>query len=103
MRTVSSRRSVQPRCLSIFALASLLLVTLARGERLISIDFSRDIRPILAEQCFACHGPDAGERKAELRLDTHEGALGKGESGERAIVPGKSAESEVVRRILSKD
>jgi mono/diheme cytochrome c family protein len=60
------------------------------------IQFNRDIRPILSDNCFACHGPDAGNRKAELRLDVRDSAV---ESG--AIVPGKSAESGIVVRIRS--
>ena len=61
-------------------------------------DFNRDVRPILADRCFTCHGPDAKSRKAKLRLDVRESALKKG-----AIVPGKPDESELVYRILSDD
>jgi hypothetical protein len=81
----------------------LLTPAFAQAGRPPAIEFNREILPILVENCFTCHGPDAGERKAELRLDTHEGALGKGESGDVAVVPGKSAESAVIARIFSKD
>jgi hypothetical protein len=68
-----------------------------RGEEpLPPVRFSRDILPILSENCFQCHGPDDKARKAKLRLDTQEGARA-------VIVPGKSAESELVRRITSDD
>src|SRR5579872_2408393 len=72
----------------------------ARGE---SVDFTRDIRPLLSRHCFKCHGPDDIARKSELRLDRRDGALKGGTSGEPAIVPRKSQESEIVRRILSTD
>jgi hypothetical protein len=68
-----------------------------------AIDFNRDVRPILSNNCFKCHGPDAAERKAGLRLDAQEHALKSSESGARAIVPGKPDESELVRRILAGD
>jgi hypothetical protein len=66
------------------------------------IDFNRDIRPILSDNCFACHGPDAKSRKAKLRLDTQAGSrtdLG----GYEAIVPGKLDDSEMWLRLVSKD
>lgn len=66
------------------------------------LQFNRDIRPILSENCFACHGFDAKKRQAELRLDTPEGAL-KSHDGPAAIVPGKPDESEVWKRVTTDD
>ena len=66
-------------------------------------DFTREVRPILSRYCFKCHGPDDKARKAELRLDGREFALAAAESGERAVVPGKPDESELVKRIFSHD
>ena len=67
------------------------------------IEFNRDIKPILAENCYFCHGPDAGDRKADLRLDTFDGATAKRNGGEVAVVPGKPGESELVHRVFSDD
>jgi len=71
---------------------------LAADQPAFRVDFNRDIRPILSDNCFACHGPDASRRKAKLRLDVRESALRKG-----VIVPGKPDESELVARIFSEE
>ncbi|MDA0765913.1 MAG: PSD1 and planctomycete cytochrome C domain-containing protein [Verrucomicrobia bacterium] len=83
-----------------FLLAALLLGgTEVRGE---APDFNRDIRPILSENCFQCHGPDAKARKAHLRLDTLEGATTGGEFAD-PVVPGQADQSELIVRIRSDD
>ncbi len=66
------------------------------------LSFNRDIRPILSENCFACHGFDGKKREADLRLDTAEGAYAD-LGGYKAIVPGDPAKSEAWTRILSDD
>jgi hypothetical protein len=64
------------------------------------VEFNRDIRPILSENCFSCHGPDQARRKARLRLDTEVGAFAD-LGGRRVLVPGKLEESELFRRITA--
>ncbi len=67
------------------------------------IDYRREILPILAGKCFPCHGPDQGARKSGLRLDQRDPAVRPARSGAIPIVPGKASDSEVVRRIRSRD
>lgn len=68
-----------------------------------AVSYSRDVRPILSQYCFKCHGPDELTRHGGLRLDDPESAYGSSDSGEIAIVPGSIDESELVRRIESQD
>ena len=76
----------------------MLAACLSGGVCARDLSYNRDIRPILSDNCFYCHGPDANHRKAKLRLDIREDAL-KSE----AFVPGKADESELVKRIFTTD
>jgi hypothetical protein len=66
-----------------------------------TIEYNRDVRPILSDACYHCHGPDAARRKAGLRLDTEAGAFANLGGGTRAVVPGDPGRSEMIRRITS--
>ena len=81
-----------PRHLALFAILIALPARAAEPLR-----YNRDVRPILAENCFFCHGPDKAKRKAKLSLDDRENAIEKG-----AIAPGKLSESELINRIRMK-
>ena len=73
-------------------------VTTCAAEISSPVSYARDVRPILAQHCFACHGPDAQGRQAELRLDTLDGQRDSG-----AVIPGDPEHSPLMRRVLSDD
>ena len=89
----------------LFFLANVSFAYLIAGSPLFAeqIQFNRDVRPILSENCLACHGFDHAKREAGLRLDTREGALATLDSGHVAVQPGEPDTSELVRRILLKE
>ncbi len=74
------------------ALLPLLLVAIPANG---AVDFDREIRPILSENCFTCHGPDAAQRMAKLRFDVPDG----GAFTNNVVNPGKSAESRLIQRV----
>jgi hypothetical protein len=86
------------------ALVGLLLATVpsrAAEPATNPVDFAREIRPILAKNCFACHGQDEKHREGGLRLDLSDAAVKKLDDGKTAIVPGHADQSELVRRITT--
>ncbi|TCO91331.1 cytochrome c [Chthoniobacter flavus] len=103
---MSFRRSLFPQNRAVRLLATSLFlaavghVPAAHGEKL---QFNRDIRPILSDNCFACHGTDSKKREAGLRLDIPESAFKANDDGDIAITPGDIAKSEVWQRIISDD
>ncbi len=84
-------------------LSALCLLALPPAAHAEPVAFNRDIRPILSDRCFACHGPDGNHREAGLRLDQRASATGAVESGRIAIAAGRPEESELLKRVTSTD
>lgn len=83
------------------AVSLLVLATSTRAANApAKIEYNRDVRPIISENCFPCHGADSAARKAKLRLDRFEDATAASEGVDPAIVPGKPEQSEAIRRIF---
>ncbi|HEX5177532.1 MAG TPA: DUF1549 domain-containing protein, partial [Chthoniobacteraceae bacterium] len=86
-----------------FALAATVFIGTYSAQGVEPIDFNRDIQPLLSENCYLCHGPDAKAREADLRLDRKEGIFGKTEDGLTIVQPGNPGGSELILRITSQD
>ncbi len=74
-----------------------------RGSGANRVDYNDDIRPILSDRCYSCHGPDAGQRQAGLRLDRETGAFAPSSAGEPVIARGEPGRSALLRRVRSSD
>ena len=92
-----------PYRLQIFLGATLLIGFLVQAAGPDAVSFSRDIRPILSNHCYPCHGPDEDRREAGLRLDLREEALSKRTTHPVALVPGDAGKSELFRRVTATD
>src|ERR1700761_2095841 len=90
------------RCMPVVALLFSARLCVGAGLTASAVDFQRQVRPILSDKCFLCHGPDKGTRMANLRLDTQEGSTAMRKNG-APIVPGKPDESLLIKRIFSED
>jgi hypothetical protein len=105
--SIEPARSMQQICQNFYdrlgwvVVAWLATAGFAMASEPLPISYDRDIRPLLAENCFSCHGFDESARQADLRLDTRQGALESG--GGNAIVPGSPMSSELMQRIGSSD
>src|SRR5690242_10798086 len=84
---------------ALFSLSHATVISVTAAE----VEYNRDVRPILSDNCFQCHGSDPKSREAELRLDLSDDAARGGESGKPAIVPGNPDASQLIQRITTHD
>ena len=98
MRVYAGKMGVNPRFHAV-----LVCTVMAAGTAAAEVRFNRDIRPIMAETCFRCHGPDKSSRMAGMRLDIRDEALRATKSGVTPIVPGDPAKSAIIQRIFASD
>ena len=94
------RIGVRTSCIWLIFLALCPIGILVHADE---ISFNRDVRPILADICFNCHGPDAAANEGGVRLDELKFAILEGDSGEPTVVPGNADKSELIRRVMSMD
>ncbi len=97
----TARLAIRPTILIVWCGLSIFLVASAAAAD--GPDFAREVRPLLSNRCFKCHGPDEGNRQAGLRLDLRDEAIRELDSGSRALVPGHPDDSELIARITSTD
>lgn len=109
MVSLGPRRSLPPGA-GLLPLTGVVLLALAAAscgdssDLPATVEYNRDVRPILSNRCFACHGPDSNARKAGLRLDVRESAVANRDGYDRpAIVPGNPGRSELIRRVQADD
>ncbi|PHR90735.1 MAG: hypothetical protein COA78_34565 [Blastopirellula sp.] len=100
MKYIAARR-FPSTCLALLTLSLVCFSHQTAKAQEANIEFSLDVQPIFAKKCFSCHGP--GESEGGLRLDSKEGAFAELDSGSRGVIPGKPAESELLRRITTDD